>query len=358
MIKSIYNISDATIYERYSKLNTGLDQVIELQKTEVDSQQYNSRIVLKFNTTELSSSVAGATNPKFFLKLYTTEPLEIPVDYTIYAYPISQSWNMGTGRYGSLPTGSDGVTWVYRNNTTDTGSAWTTSSFAATTTGSWVNNPGGGTWYTSSTASQSFSYETADVYMDITNIALAWISGTINNDGLIVKKSDQDESSSNVFSSLRFFSKDTHTIYQPRIEVKYDDAIYHTSHSVVDFTDEAVVNITNLQSQYASGSIVRINLSARPKYPTRTFATSSNYLTTYQLPSSSYYSLVDAHTNEAVMDFDSTYTKVSADSNGSYFKISLDQLHADRYYKVLIKTQTQNQETYIYDKNWIFKVLK
>jgi len=357
MIKSVYNINDATIYERYSKLNTGLDQVIELQKTEVSSNQYNSRILLKFDTTELSSSAAGVANPKFYLRLFATEPSEIPVDYTIYAYPISQSWSMGTGRYGSLPTGSDGVTWVYTNGTTASGS-WATASYTTTVTASWTTNPGGGTWYTSSVASQSFSYQTTDVNMDITSIALAWISGTIQNNGLIIKKSDIDEASDSVFGSLRFFSKDTHTVYQPRVLVKYDDSVYHTTHSVVNFNDEVVVNITNLQPQYSSGSVVRFNISSRPKYPTRTFATSSNYLTTYQLPSTTYYSLVDAHTDEAVIDFDTSYTKLSADGNGSYFKASLSDLHTDRYYKILIKTQTQSSETYIYDKNWIFKVAK
>jgi hypothetical protein len=358
MIKTVYNTKDTTIYERFSKLNTGLDSILNIQKVEVNGDQYNSRILLSFNTAELSSSVAGVSNPKFYLKLTATEPSEIPVDYTIYAYPISGSWNMGTGRYANLPTGSDGATWVYRSSTTATASAWLTSSYAATVTGSWTTNHGGGNWYTSSAASQSFSYETSDINMDITSIALAWISGTIANDGLILKKSNSDESSSSVFGNLQFFSKDTHTVYQPCIEVKYDDSFYHTSYSLVNHNEEVVVGIANLQQQYSSNSVTRFNISARPKYPAKTFATSSGYLINYQLPSSSYYSIVDAHTNEDVIAFDSNYTKISADSSGNFFKADMSKLFANRYYKILLKTQTQNSETYIYDKNWIFRILK
>ena len=114
--------------------------------------------------------------------------------------------------------------------------------------------------------------------MDVTSIALAWISGTIVNEGLLIKKSATDELSDSIFNSLQFFSKDTHTIYQPRIEVRYDDSTYHTSHSVVNFNDEVVVNVTNLQSKYADQGVARLNISTTPKYPSRAFSTSSYYL--------------------------------------------------------------------------------
>ncbi len=369
MIKTVYNTKDATIYERFSKLNTGLDAILNVQKVEVDGNQYNSRVLIQFDTTELSSSMAGKNNPRAVLRLKATEAYEVPTNYTIYAYPISGSWNMGTGRYGNLPTGSDGATWVYRLNSSDTTSQWQTGSYAvAGVTGSWATNPGGGNWrehvnFTQSLASQSFSNQTADIEMDVTSIVARWIVAEgsptyLPNNGFIIKKSDVDEQSSTTFGNLQFFSKDTHTIYQPCIYVKYDDAIYHTSYSLVDYTDEVVVGITNLQQQYSNNSVVRFNISARPKYPPRTFATSSNYLRNYQLTSASYYSIVDAHTNEDVIAFDTNYTKISADSNGNFFKADMSNLFADRYYKILIKTQTQNSETYIYDKNWIFKILK
>ena len=362
MIQAIYNQKDTSLYEQYSLLNTGLDEMIELQKTFVGSTPYNSRILVRFDTSqivnELGGSVATGSATKYFLKLYVTEPYEIPVEYTLYAYAVSGSWNVGSGRYSSMPTSSDGATWNYRLSSAQTSSAWLTSSFGAGVTGSWATNPGGGNWYTSPAASQSFSYQTADVEMDVTNIVKAWVSGTLKNDGFIIKKSSTDESSTDLFTSLKFFGNNTHTIYQPKLEIRYDDSTYHVSYSLVDFTDEVSVNLTNLQASYAAQSKARVNVQARPKYPTRTFATSSDYLDKYQLESSSLYSVVDAHTSTVMIPFDDSYTKISADSKGNYFKLSTTSLPTERYYKLLIKTKTSQGEEYVYDKNWIFKVAK
>jgi len=362
MIQAIYNQKDTSLYEQYSLLNTGLDEMIELQKTFVGSTPYNSRILLKFDTSqivsELGGSIATGSATRYFLKLYVTEPYEIPVDYTLYAFAVSGSWNVGSGRYSSMPSSSDGATWTYRLSSAATSSAWPTSSFGTGVTGSWATNPGGGTWYTASVASQSFSYQTADVEMDVTSIVKAWVSGTLVNDGFIIKKSSTDELSSDLFTSLKFFGKSTHTIYQPKLEIRYDDSIYHTSYSLVDYSDEVSVNLTNLQTSYAAESKARINISARPKYPIRTFATSSNYLDKYQLPSSSSYSIVDAHTSTVIIPFDDSYTKISADSNGSFFRLNTTSLPTERYYKLLITTKNSQGEEYIYDSNWIFKVAK
>lgn len=359
MIQAIYSQKDTTIYEQYTNMNTGIDEVLEIQKVVDGTAIYNSRILVKFDVSSVVSDLGGSIatgSAKYFLKLYATEPSEIPVDYTLYAYPVSGSWNMGTGRYNSLPTSSDGATWKYKLNSTNSGSIWITSSFNAQTTASFKTNPGGGNWFTSLLASQSFSYQATDVEMEVTDIVKSWISGTLVNEGFIVKKIDADEQSSNAFLSLKFFSKDSHTVYQPKLEVRYDDSIYHTSYSLVDYTDETTINVTNLQPSYLAQSKVRINVSARPKYPARTFATSSNYLDLYQLTSSSYYSIVDAHTQNVVIPFDENYTKISADNKGNYFKLNLNTLPAERYYKMLIKTKLSNTEEYVYDKNWIFKV--
>lgn len=361
MIQAIYSQKDTTLYEQYTSLNSGIDQILEVQKIVEDTTIYNSRILVKFDVSGIVGDLGGSVatgSAKYYLKLYTTEPSEIPVDYTLYAYPISGSWNMGTGRYTSQPISSDGATWRYKLNSSNTASIWVTSSFNARSTASFVTNPGGGNWFTSSLATQSFSYQTADVEMDVTNIVRSWVSGTIANEGFLIKKADADEQSTDTFLSLRFFSKDSHTIYQPKLEIRYDDSIYHTSYSLVDYSDEVNVNLSNLQPSYAAESKARVNVQARPKYPTRTFATSSNYLDRYQLASSSLYSIVDAHSATVIIPFDDSYTKLSADSNGNFFRLNTTSLPTERYYKLLIKTTTPQGEEYIYDKNWIFKVAK
>ena len=44
-------------------------------------------------------------------------------------------------------------------------------------------------------------------------------------------------------------------------------------------------------------------------------------MTNYALPENSYYAIKDLDTNEMVIDFDTTYTKLSCDTSGSYFKL-------------------------------------
>ena len=67
---------------------------------------------------------------------------------------------------------------------------------------------------------------------------------------------------------------------------------------------------------------------------------------------------MDAHSRDIVVPFDEEFTKISADSRGNYFKLNFDSLQPERYYKLLIKTKVSNTEQYVYDKNWVFKVVK
>lgn len=365
MIYSIFSAKDATLYEQYPSLNTGLDAVLEINKASAVSGStnvyYNSRIAVKFDLTNFTNnfdSTLLTQTASYYLRLTATEPSEIPTSYTLLAHPISQSWNMGTGRYTIAVTSSDGASWNYRLTSANTASAWLTASFANGTTGSWATNPGGSTWFTASAHSQSFDYQTTDVLMDVTAAVRQWIAGARINEGFVIKKSDTDERSLDVFNSLRFFSKDTHTVYGPRLEMRYDDSLYLTSSTLVDYNEEVVVNLSNIQPQYAEDSKARINISARPKYPDRTFATMSYYYDTYRLPSSSFYSVRDAHTSDVIIPFDETNTKISADGNGSYFILNFNGLAPERYYRLLIKSKTSSTEEYVYDKNWIFKVVR
>ena len=360
MITSIYSIKDATLYEKYPSLNTGLDALLEVSKVKDQTSSYNSRALIKFDLAELTNNYTLnvlTQTASYYLRLTAANPTEIPVDYTLYSYPVSQSWNMGVSKFTIKDSGSNGVSWNYKLTSLNTGSVWATGSYATTTTGSWATNPGGGNWYTSSAHSQSYSYQTANVLMDVTSTVRSWLLGTIPNEGFILKKSDADEQSTTELGSIRFFSKESNTIYSPQLEMRYDDSIYHTSYSIVDYKDEVVVNITNLQESYKETGKARLNITSRPKYPVRTHATSSNYLDLYQLPSSSYYSIRDAHTDITFVPFDEINTKISADAEGSYFILNLNGLPVQRYYKVLIMSKVRSNEQYLYDSNWIFKVV-
>jgi len=57
-----------------------------------------------------------------------------------------------------------------------------------------------------------------------------------------------------------------------------------------------------------------------------------------------------------VVDFDTNYTKISADSNSNYFDVYMDGLEPERYYKILVKT-TLDGSTEVLDDQYYFKVV-
>jgi len=364
MIISFYPQKDATIYEKYVNKNTGLDAILDISKTVEGTSNFNSRALIKFDLTTLiqyssSGLIPSASAAKYYLKLYATEPEEIPVEYTLQCYAISGSWNMGTGRFANTPETTDGTTWRYRNTVSATGLRWATASYSPNTTASFATIPGGGNWYTSSVGSQSFNYATSDVELDVTNIVNSWLTSTIPNEGFILKKTDIAEQDVNTFKSLKFFSRDSHTIWIPRLEVRFNDYQYTSSYNTIDVNTENFVTVSNIKESYNEKSRVIFRVNARPRYPQISFQTSSLFLNNYLIPSESQYSIVKADTKDVVIPFDTGFTKISADTTGNYFKYYLDGLQPEQYYKILIKV-ANSAAGYeeIYDNDWIFKVTK
>jgi hypothetical protein len=79
-------------------------------------------------------------------------------------------------------------------------------------------------------------------------------------------------------------------------------------------------------------------------------------MTNYALPEDSYYAIKDLDTNEMVIDFDTTYTKLSCDEYGSYFKLYMNGLEPERYYTVLVQTKIGGS-TIVFNNNYSFKVI-
>ena len=363
MVFKYYPTKDATIYEKYPVKNTGLDAILEISKISQDNSNYNSRILLDFDYPAISASVSSMgyniNSCSFGLKLYVSETNEIPVDYTLYCYPISGSWHMGVGRYSNAPETTTGVSWRYQQTTDNLNTAWQTGSYNPTVTGSWMVEEGGGTWYTSSVATQSFSYTTSDVNIDITPIIRQIQSGSLNFQGLIIKKSDTDETSVDIFKSLKFFSKDTHTIYLPTIEVKYDDSVNSGTLPLIDTEEDINIIPINLKGEYPEQSTPKIRIAARYQYPIDTWTTQSGYLARYRLPSGSQYAIYFANSDDAIIEF-SNYTKISDDGSSNYFKLHLDSLQPERYYRLMVRVPNSGStSTYqVYDEKWIFKVTR
>ena len=382
----IFPEKDTTIYSHPSRtiLNTGMDEILTLQdqKSSTDLNHYPSRILMKFKQSEIDNVIQNKVSGPISasLKLFQTEHRELSVNQHIEAYPLYADWNNGTGRYSNIPKVSDGASWLYQDAspnaiTDDTfGSKWQTASadFATGVTASYINaSPGGGSWYYEDAfeAKRTYGYnDDLDISLDLTSPVLKHVSNSlysdtypdgVPNNGFIIKRSGSQEFTTIDDGELNFFSMDTHTIFPPYLDISWDDSVYDTEQAVsskVLSSGDIYVTLRNNKSEFKTIEEVKFRLNVRELYPTRRFATTSNYLDVKYFTSESYYSLVDYATEEVIIPFDN-HTKLSADSEGMYFKLYMNGLQEERYYKILFKHEN-NDGIRVYDDSFYFKVVK
>ena len=148
-----FSEKDTTIYEDSGSLNAGLDEVLEVRKDVSPStlEVLVSRTLISFDLSYISSSiVSGLVNkPKFYLNLYDANPRALAVSQSLYVYPVSQSWAMGSGRSYDNPITEDGCSWNYRFGELD-GRIWSSTSGSGAT---WYQNtPSGALTFVSQSA--------------------------------------------------------------------------------------------------------------------------------------------------------------------------------------------------------------
>jgi len=370
-IYKLFPTKDATIYSRYPNKNTGLDEILDvsIEDAQDSGNTQANRFLVQFSTTEINNVLTnkvGNLSWSASFNAYLAYGDGLNIDATLEFYPISQSWEMGTGKYAYSPEYTNGVSWIYRGASNAT--AWVTSSFNPLVTASYSASSGGGTWYTGSsnpaivptvTASQTFSYfDDFDINVNVTNIVKAWTSSLIENNGIIVKQATEFIDSREYNNTLRYFSRDTHTIYPPSLDIKWRDYTWNTGSSKQTILNvlPVFVDVNENPGIFYPESVNRFRVNARPEYPDRVYQTASLYTTNYYLPTSSYYAIKDLDTNEYVINFDEQFTQLSADSNSSYFDLYMNGLQPERYYTILIKT-TIDGSTLIFDNNYSFKVI-
>ena len=367
-VYKIFPEKDATLYSEYVDMNTGRDEILEVASYYKGTLKYVNRSVIAFDSVEVanvlesyvSSSNRAATDFSASLKLMLASANELPTRYTLEAYPVyagASTWEVGNGKYGDVPRNSSGIAW---DRTNAAGGAW---SVTANVTASYSGSIGGGAWYTGSatydfsTMTQSHAVNsTHDTDIDVTEGVKAHYAGDIVNSGFIVKLEDDLEFQTDRQLYLRYFGADTHTIYPPCLEIKWDDFVNDSTLTEVS-DPNIVVKIKNNRGEYADVGKQRFNMHVRPQYPARTFATSSIYLTNHYLPTASYWGIKDENTEEMVIDFDTTFTKISRNSTGNYFDIFMEGLEPERHYRVLVKSEIDGS-TNVIDEDLVFKVVR
>jgi hypothetical protein len=363
-VYKIFPDKDATIYSAYPKKNTGLDEILEVSvKNSLDDlnpayatgslvKEDVRRSLLTFSNSDLSTIKSFSTGSwKAFLRLYLANAENLSSNYYLEVRQLSQSYDMGTGQYGDDPETRNGVCWYSTSSYFSASSSWDLNN------GKFYTVSGGGSWSSLSTTCSFTNSSDKDVNCDITAIVNSWFSGSSNN-GLIVKHPDSVEGNGYSYVALSYFSVDTHTIYPPAIEMRWDDSSYVTGSLSVISNSDFVVTLANNYGDFKQGAKYKFRINARDKYPVRQFTTQSIYLNNKALPQQSYWAVQDVKTEEMVVDFDSNYTKISCDSVGNYFVLHTSGLEPERYYKILVKSVIATGETVIMDMNNILKITR
>lgn len=398
MFRIFYAEQDATLFEGAnfesvtSVTNTGLDELLEIGKRlgTDGSTLLKSRSVIKFNIDEVLAVAqkygVDLSACKFVMQLYTTHAKNLPAEYSIDAKIIAQPWINGTGFASSNPVISNGVQWAKPLTSwsldSQTGDLWISSSqqIQVNNTSLYVSGSGaGGSWLWQSgsgvfdisnfnqsfftqpglTGQESFSYRPTDINMDVTDAILLWISGSgghaIQNNGFLLKFSDADESDNTKSGYIRYFSKETHTIYVPRLTMYWDQSEYSSSLSDVDL--ESYTVFTKMKPEYKDTEIARIRIYSRHKYPQKSPTNLFPTQTVNKLPETTYYSVMDAATDEVIIPYDDIYTKVSCDNTSNFIYIDMNGFMPERYYRLQLKIVDGFTEQYI-DDDIYFKVVR
>jgi len=400
MFRIFYADSDSTMYEANSlqSYNTGLDEILEVGKQlDTDGETLvKSRFAVKFDMSEIQDTLtkysADLNSCKFVLQLFTTNATNLPADYTLDAKLMGQPWTNGTGYSTSTVATMDGISWAAPHaswsfspsgSQTLSGSYWISSSQVINTGapslyvsgsglgGSWLWQSGSGIFNTSSfdssyfyqpglTENESFSYRPTDINMDVTGAVKTWISGSgnvsVDNNGFLIKFSDADEADGTKTGIIKFFSRETHTIYVPRLTMYWDNSTFTTG-SLSSVNLESYLTYSKTKPSYKDTEITKIRIYARDKFPQKSPSNLFPLETVRHLPTTTYYAIRDAATDEYIIPFDNIYNKVSCDSTSNFIHVDMNSFMPERYYRIELKIEDGFMEDYIDDEIY-FKVVR
>jgi hypothetical protein len=392
MIWSILPYKDTTLYELDSTRNTGLDQINELRLQLIDSNYYESRVLMSYDTNKiknyLTSNNIDINDISASLNIRVVQAYELPFKYEIGVRPASQDWVNGTG-YITGNKISNGASWEITDGSTTTwtgsvtlepansgsliyqqtsGSLYKTGSFDTVINYNTIK--GGGSWYIESGNTGSlYCYQTFDfktdqnINVDVSSIVKLWLNDTIPNYGFVIylNKIDSNTSSSILFNEntmIQTYGAETDTIYSPTLTVyNLASQSFSPSSDIIDTTNSIIVYQKNFNGEVKHNTKHKFTLGARLQYPRPAFAQNTVYRNSLNLPSGSYYQIVDSVTNDILIPY-SQYTKIDTVGDSSFIEFYTNMLYPDRYYNIEVKADFGNEIHYITSPEFTFKVIR
>ena len=115
----IFPEKDTTIYSHPDRLNlnSGHDEIIEVvkEKGTINQQYYPSRALIQFHSADIidvfqnkiPTQIVSDETWKADLEMFAAQHKNLATTTNIYTYPLTQSWEEGTGRYNNRPSSSN-----------------------------------------------------------------------------------------------------------------------------------------------------------------------------------------------------------------------------------------------------------
>lgn len=204
---------------RGTAANMGASDIVEvfsIYAQASSSSLEQSRILLNFPVTDIKKArtdghILASGSVNFVLKLFNAKHSQTtPEDFSISVYPISSSWDEGTGLDMEEYSDKGASNWF----SSSVGSAWA--------------SPGGDYLDNNYTKHVSFKTGLEDLEVDVTDIVESWIDESLDNHGFLLKLSGsaEDGSVSTSYYTKKFFArKSEFVLKRPVIEAQQSSAL-------------------------------------------------------------------------------------------------------------------------------------
>lgn len=333
--------ADTTLYQRFPTNNAGLDEILEVGKVAAPEDLgiaytgSSARALLNFTLPTSGSSPATAS---YYLNLKIANAEKLPINQEILVYRVSSSWTEGSGYFvQQSQNAGDGATWRQ-----------------ATAAVSWSVD--GGSIVTTPSQSVTLSeYPLHDLRIDVSSIMQPVVSQSLNWYGLALRFPSASDSDQTNAGNIKFFSRQTHTVHAPTLEILWDDSTFSTgSLKTIPTVYDIDIMPRNPRENYVVGTKEKIRFTVRDKYPQKNFDATLRYKSKYYLPRTTYVSIVDAQANTTIVSYD-VASKVSCDPTGSFFVLDTTPLYKNRYYTVNIKIENGTSDTGYFPELFTFR---
>jgi hypothetical protein len=331
-----------------------------------------SRGIIKFDLSEISSTVTGEDDFTCVLKLFDVFGGQTtPSNFSLRVDPLAQSFDEGSGRdvesFDDLDV-CNFITASYSEGTESYFGYWSDSTGFDITSLEDVN-----TSVTGYSVTQEFETGQEDLSVDVTTAVSAMLSSTITNNGFRVSFIQAEEQDAKTRFVKRFVSRHSNDKNKtPRLIIKYNDA-EGTATDDVSYTNYQAT-ILNLQKEYKKSDKVRLhvfvddrnyNLVESSKVPLQNkgkLIGSSDPVVGIE-EAILCYSIIDANSGETIIPFDEDATVVSYDADEMYFTLDTNNLIKDMSYSISFRILDNPDITgdyglqYTIGEDFIFKVV-